>query len=345
MLALNEFDYSLPEQLIRKKGVEPRDSAKLFVYDTKTDTVTFDIFKNIANYLPEKSHIVLNNTRVVPARLWLTKETGGKIEVFVLMNELQDVTQIPVLVDRKITVGQKLFFPDRSFFEVVEQQENRFFVKLSGTEKTLSEMLEACGQTPLPHYLEGENQEEGELRKRYQTLFAQEEAGASVAAPTASLHFTERVFDSLAEKNIHKVYLTLDVGLGTFAPLKKENFTNQKLHPERVTVTEEALGALRKNVLKIAVGTTVARSLESLAQKNITKEGSFITDIFITPGYQFQNTDILITNFHLPKSSLMMLVEAFLQYKGAKKNLVSLYKEAIEKEFTFYSFGDSMLIL
>lgn len=349
---LEKFNFTLPEELIRKKGVEPRDSARLFVYDTKSNTITHSTFRDLATFLPEKSLLVLNDTRVIPARLWLTKETGGKIEVFVLMNELESTERIPVLVDRKTIPGAKLYFnEDKSlYFEVKEQVENRFFVQLMGTEETLQDILLQYGQTPLPHYLEGEATPESTLRERYQTIFAKNVAeNFSVAAPTASLHFTDAVFKGLADKSIEKATLTLDVGLGTFAPLKDEHFAKNTLHQEKVSIGQGALSNLqdaKKNKRPIiAIGTTVTRSLESLAMKDITEPSSFTTDIFITPGYHFQNSDILITNFHLPKSSLMLLVEAFLQDKKAKRGVVDLYHEAIKEGYSFYSFGDSMLIL
>lgn len=343
---LKKYHYELPEELIRKTGVEPRDSARLFVYDTKTETVTFDIFRNITKYLPEQSLVVLNNTKVLPARLWLKKETGGKIEVFVLANQIEDETRIPVLVDRKVSVGQKLFFPNQGFFEVVDQSENIFYVKLISLQSLVT-LLEQYGETPLPHYLEGADTSEDTLRKRYQTIFA--ETGASVAAPTASLHFTDTVFENLQKKHIETTRLTLNVGLGTFAPLKEENFEQRRLHAEYATVSEEAATCInqakRKGNVVIAVGTTVARTLESFGKTGSMTAGSGKTDIFIFPPHQFQITDGLITNFHLPETSLMLLVDAFLQHKQAKKDIMELYALAIENKFSFYSFGDSMLIL
>lgn len=345
---LKNYTYSLPPELIRKEGVEPRDSARLFVYDTRTDTVTFDTFANVAAYLPERSLLVLNDTKVLPARLWLKKETGGKIEVFVLANQIEDEKRIPVLVDRKTEVGQKLIFPTGEYFEVVGQDENMFFLELftyGGRE--LSLLLDLFGETPLPHYLEGAETEEAVLRKRYQTIFAS--AGASVAAPTASLHFTEQVFQSLDQKGIEAARLTLNVGLGTFAPLREESFTTGKLHAEYVSVSEET--ADRVNAAKddgrgiVAVGTTAARTLESVALDGRVRPYAGKTDIFIYPPYEFRAVDHLITNFHLPETSLMLLVDAFLRHKGAKRNIMDLYAIAIENQFAFYSFGDSMLIL
>jgi len=344
------YDYTLPKELIRTVGVEPRDSARLFVYDTETDTVTLDIFQNLAKYLPSNSLVVLNETKVLPVRLWLRKETSGKIEVFVLMNQIEDETRIPVLVDRKIVIGQKLWFPNNEILEVVDQEENIFFVKILG-EFNLHELLATYGETPVPHYLEDTEVKEDELRERYQTIFAKESVAtkASVAAPTASLHFTKQVFDSLRKKSIGQTRLTLDVGLGTFAPLTEAAFTNRKLHQEYVMVSEEtALGintAKGENHPVIAVGTTVTRTLEALTVAGIIMPYTGPVDIFIYPPYPFQTVDILLTNFHLPKTSLMLLVEAFLEHKGSKRTIKSLYEEAIQNKFAFYSFGDSMLIL
>jgi S-adenosylmethionine:tRNA ribosyltransferase-isomerase len=365
---VEQYNYELPDELIRTQGVEPRDDARLFVYDTKTNTVTLDVFKNLAKYLPEESLLVLNNTRVLPARLWLRKETvptrnntrsvlgGGKIEVFVLLNQLCEVRphrnqeEIPVLVDRKVVVGQKLLFPGGETLEVVDQDENIFYITLPGGKAELHELLEKYGETPVPHYLEDTTLSEDMLRERYQTVFAKGVAGerASVAAPTASLHFTERVFAELAKKNITETTLTLDVGLGTFAPLSEQAFDTGRLHKEYAEVTEETVAKLnqaKENKKKvIAVGTTVTRTLEAISQSGEAEVYQGPVDIFLYPPYQYKMVDILITNFHLPKTSLMLLVEAFLQDKGSKRGVVSLYEEAIREKFSFYSFGDSMLI-
>jgi S-adenosylmethionine:tRNA ribosyltransferase-isomerase len=374
---LEKYDYRLPEELIRKRGVEPRDSARLFVYDTGTDTVFHDTFVNLASYLPERAMLVLNETRVVPARLMLSKETGGKIEAFVLANEMHAVRPrggessesekpeplIPIMVDRKCVPGMKLLFPDGSRFEVVSQDENRFFVRLH-SDRLLSDLLDAYGETPIPHYLEdaGATRDEQALRKRYQTVFAR--SGASVAAPTASLHFTDRVLESLDGKNVETVHVGLDVGLGTFASLRPENFESKTLHREWITVSETAAKRLTLSKSEgrciVVVGTTALRTLESDislpapldkgSSRVFEGEGcafkaySGDTDIFIFPPHRFRSADMLVTNFHLPKSSLMLLVEAFLRDRGSKRSLVSLYEEAIREGYAFYSFGDSMLI-
>lgn len=360
---LEQYDYALPAELIRKMGVEPRDRARLFVYDTKTNEIFHDMFANITKYLPEQSLMVLNETRVVPARLWLKKETGGKVEVFVLANEWDGGMEIPVLVDRKCVIGQKLLFPNDDYFEVLHQEENKFFVRMESA-MTLETLLDMHGETPVPHYLEedeisrqswrdksgsGDEKIERErmLRKRYQTVFAA--SGASVAAPTASLHFTDRVFASLDGKHIDLAKVTLDVGLGTFAPLRAENFEMKQLHRERIDVSDSAATAL--NTAKqqersiIAVGTTALRTLESICNNGLFVPYSGDTNIFIFPPHHFRSADILVTNFHLPKTSLMLLVDAFLEYKRAKRRIIPLYEEAIREKYSFYSFGDSMLIL
>lgn len=344
---LDTYDYILPTELIRKVPLEPRDSARLFVYDTKTDVVTFDTFRNIAQYLPADSLMVLNDTVVWPARLWLKKTTGGKIEVLVLVNEWDEKGLIPALVDRKVTVGDTLSLPDGSKFVAERQEEQKFFFRLE-SHRPLKDLLQEFGTTPVPHYLEGEEkQAESKLRERYQTVFAG--AGASVAAPTASLHFTENVFENLQERKIDTARITLNVGIGTFAPLREENFQTGKLHTEYVSIPETTQRKLAEAKSKqqpiISVGTTTTRTLEAWAQTKKDTTDLQTVDLFIYPPYQFQIVDILITNFHLPKTSLMLLVDAFLQDKGAKRGVTVLYEEAIKAGFAFYSFGDSMLIL
>lgn len=346
---LERYDYVLPPELIRKKGVEPRDSARLFVYDTGTDEIHHGIFSDLAKYLPEKSLMVLNETRVVPARLWLRKETGGRIEAFILANEWDGRGEIPLLVDRKCVPGMKLLFPNGDRLEIVRQEEGRFFSRLE-SDRPLETLLDTYGETPIPHYLEDDNggeDGEAELRKRYQTVFAK--TGASVAAPTASLHFTDRVFSSLDAKGIDTARVTLDVGQGTFAPLGEEHFRTEKLHRERVEVSAET--AVRLDAARsagrpiVAVGTTVLRTLESVSRTDGFHSYAGPTDVFIRPPHMFRSADILLTNFHLPKTSLVLLVDAFLGHKGAKRRIMPLYAEAIRERYAFYSFGDSMLIL
>lgn len=358
---MNEsYDYTLSDELIGTKPAEPRDSALLFVYDTASDTVSFDVFANLDKYLPEKSLLVLNDTKVVPARVTLYKETGGKVVALFLMNEYRGGDTVRVLLDRGISVNAFLYLgtlphlstsvdrcggkvEPRHRMQVVGQEENVFILKPEFAIELLPELLERYGAMPLPPYLKGVTLSETELRSRYQTVFASHPA--SVAAPTASLHFTPRVFEKLEGKGIEKTYVTLHVGLGTFAPLTSENLKTCTLHFERYEVPEESVRKIqtakkeKRNI--VAVGTTAVRTLESFAKGNSSGE----TNLFIRPPYDFKLVDSLITNFHIPKSSLMMLVDAFLQHKKSKRSILSLYHIAIAEKFRFFSFGDVMLVL
>lgn len=344
---LKRYHYTLPQEQVRMVPVEPRDSARLLVYERQTDTITFTTFRHLAHFVPSSATLVLNESRVFPARLWLKKATGGKIEVLVLVNEWDGGNSIPVLVDRRVSIGDELLFPNGDTLLVTRQQERRFFVTIHGATNLFS-LLDMFGNTPLPHYLESkEGLPEESLRKRYQTIFAR--GGASVAAPTASLHFTNQVFTDLQEKGIALERITLDVGLGTFAPLSEENFRTHKLHPERVTLSKET--AYHLNTVRvlsqpvIAVGTTVTRALETTYSHGEFQAFSGWIDTFIYPPHHFRSLNGLLTNFHLPETSLMLLVDAFLQDGKSKRGLKELYERAIEEGFMFYSFGDSMLIL
>ena len=347
MINLTNYDFDLPIDLIAKTPASPRECARLFVYDTETDQIFFDTFDNLDTYLPPKSLLVFNNTRVLPARLWLKKETGGKVESLILLNEpSEEAGIVKAIVDRKIEVGQKLFITDSLWFEIIRQQEQFFYFRPNFSLEKMSEILLEHGATPIPPYIKGSPLTEDKLRQEYQTVFAEAQGrqGASVAAPTASLHFSDKLMSKLGEKGFAKTFITLHVGLGTFAPVKEENFLTKKLHHEWYEVREDAELALRSARAEhrpiVALGTTACRTLES----TLGEAGKGETDIFIFPPHHFQMTDALITNFHVPKSSLMLLVDAFLQDKGARRGIVDLYKIAIENNFRFYSFGDGMLI-
>lgn len=343
MIDLREYDYLLPEANLGLTPASPRDSSSLFVFNTSTGDIFFDRFFNLDKYLPDNSFMVLNNTKVMPARVTLKKESGGKVVVLFLVNEIKgDI--VPAIVDRKVTVGGKLYFDSENFVEVIGQKENIFELKHYFSREKLFSLLEKYGTMPIPPYLKKSPLRRDELIEKYQTIFAKEKG--SSAAPTASLHFTDRVFDKLKTKGIEKYFVTLHVGLGTFAPLSDKNMEEKKLHMEYYEVESSVIDSITKSKSEgkklISVGTTVTRTLESVAK---TKQLKGETDLFIYPPYDFKMVDIMITNFHLPKSSLMMLVEAFLQHKGAKKRLVELYNIAIAKRFRFYSFGDAMLII
>lgn len=362
------YRYQLPSHLIAKEPSSRRDQSKLFVYDTKTDSITHDRFCNISSYLPKQSLLVLNNTKVLPARITLKKKTGGKVKVLFLVNEINNKirnTNIEIInndksinkqyirgmVDRKINIGDELEFSDGSKVMVVSQEEHIFTFSFSFSVSKLFGLLETYGTMPIPLYIKESPLDPRQMRERYQTIFAKKEGSA--AAPTASLHFTNEVFGSLTQKGIEKTYITLHVGMGTFAPVTQKNVEEKKLHKEwyEIPSTFKRSIVQKKQEGKevVAVGTTVVRTLESLKSDamslNQLKSVVGETDIFIFPPFQFKMVDHLITNFHLPESSLMMLVEAFLQYKGAKRRLIDLYHVAIKENYRFYSFGDAMIIL
>ena len=373
MINLEDYGYLLPDVNLALKPADPRDLSKLFIYNTKTGKIAFDRFFNIDKYLPSDSFLVLNNTKVIPARVVMKKKTKGKIIVLFLINELTDSRIVRAMVDRKINIGDKLFFEDGNLIEAVDQKENIFSFKFNFSKEKLFLLLQKFGDMPIPPYLKKSSLTRDELMEKYQTIFAKSTPTrcgttpsrcsrlASVAAPTASLHFTDNVLNKLKKRGIEKYFVTLHVGLGTFAPITDENIKQKKLHEEYYEVDEKILlsiNTLKKEGKKlVAVGTTVARTLESIVfchpelvsgsgMPNQVRHNIYNkTNLFIFPSYDFKMIDVLITNFHLPKSSLMMLVEAFLQYKHSKKSLIDLYNIAIKNDFRFYSFGDAMMII
>lgn len=361
MVTLDDYNYHLPKELIANAPASPRDSSRLFVYDTKTGDTSFDMFHNIAEYLPKPSLLVFNNTKVIPARVWLTKEHlppmgsrksgGGKIEVLLMMNEYRTGDEfIKGIVDRKIQVGAKLYFQSGSSLEVMKQEEQFFFFRPSVSISILFELLEKEGNTPIPPYIKNASLGEQALREKYQSVLAKHPA--SIAAPTASLHFTEKLLQSFEKEHIKKTEITLHVGAGTFAPINEENFMNKKLFTEYIDIANESAhtinDAKKFHIPIIPVGTTAMRTLES----SVRRTGSSFeveactkpTNIFIYPPYEFKVADGLITNFHVPRSSLMLLADAFLKHKNAPHDILALYNIAIKEKFRFYSFGDSMLI-
>jgi len=341
----NQYWYELPSEKIAQKPAVPRDSNKLLIYDTKSNSLLIDYFYNLDTYLDSSSIITLNDSRVVPVRVELHKQNGGKIVVLFLINEwINDTsTPIPCFFDRKGSVGENLYFSDGSFVTVQSQEEALFYVIWKGRPEALITLLDTYGVMPIPPYIKNTPLSRDELLQQYQTIFAKKEG--SSAAPTASLHFTKRVFEKLEKKGIVKKTVTLHVGMGTFAPITEKNIREKRLHNEWYEMTSETFQFIEQSKKSgekiVAVGTTVVRTLESVAN---TKKLEGKTDLFIQPPYEFKIVDALITNFHLPGSSLMMLVDAFLVHKQAKKGIIELYEFAIQNEFMFYSFGDAMLI-
>ncbi len=338
---INLYDYQLPAQLIAQNPVYPRDMAKLMVYQKSSNKTFFSNFKHIGKYLPKNCVLVFNQTKVFPARLEAFKATGGKLEIFFIAQENR---LIKVITNRKLQTNSKIYLKKNKkiFFEVISQKEQFYYLKPSFPADLISKILLSLGKTPLPPYIKNTVLTESKLRKEYQTVFAK--TGLSVAAPTASLHFTKKLLQDLKKSGISFKFINLNVNLGTFAPLKPEQVKSGKLHEEVFEIdskTAKSLNNHKKNGKKIiAVGTTVVRALESSSYGKIIKPAKKTTNIFIKPGYKFKFVDGLITNFHVPKSSLLMLVSAFV----GKNKLMPLYKKAIKSKFRFFSFGDGMLI-
>lgn len=341
-MKLSDFDFDLPEHLIAQTPLEKRDTSKLLVLDRKTGKIEHKHFYDIIDYLNEGDILVRNNTKVIPARLFGTKEeTNGHVEVLLLKELHENTWECLVGNARIVKVGTIITFGDGSLkAECIEVREEGIRLFKMIYDGIFYEILDRLGTMPLPPYIK----ERLENPDRYNTVYAKIEGSA--AAPTAGLHFTEDINNKLLEKGIQIVDVTLHVGLGTFRPVKVDNVLEHHMHSEFYMISKESADILNKAKANgqriISVGTTSTRVLESNYTKYHTfKETNESTDIFIYPGYEFKAIDALITNFHLPKSTLLMLISAL-----ANKDLImKAYQEAIEREYRFFSFGDSMFIL
>ncbi|QUH26738.1 tRNA preQ1(34) S-adenosylmethionine ribosyltransferase-isomerase QueA [Serpentinicella alkaliphila] len=336
-----DFDFFLPEHLIAQHPLEKRDHSRLMVIERDTGDINHKHFYNIIDYLNENDCLVLNDTRVLPARLIGEKEeTGGKVEFLLLKRTSLDTWETLVKPGKKAKIGSKFSFGEGMLnLEVVDiGEEGSRIVKFS-YDGIFEEVLERLGKMPLPPYITAELED----KERYQTVYSKEVGSA--AAPTAGLHFTEELLEKIKNKGVNIVYITLHVGLGTFRPVKAEDISEHKMHSEFYSISEKAaktINECKSNGNKvIAVGTTSCRTLESASEvpgKIESKTGW--TDIFIFPGYKFKIIDSLITNFHLPESTLIMLVSAL----AGRENILNAYKVAVEEEYRFFSFGDAMLL-
>lgn len=343
ILKVDLFDFHLPEELIAQTPLEQRDASRLMVLNKETGSVKHHMFHDLLDYVQEGDCLVLNDTRVLPARLFGIKEdTGANIEVLLLKQTQGDTWETLVKPAKRVKEGTVISFGDGRLTAVCKETSDQGGRLLEfNYEGIFYEVLEQLGEMPLPPYIK----ERLDDQERYQTVFAREQGSA--AAPTAGLHFTEEMLEQLKEKGVHIAFLTLHVGLGTFRPVSVDDLEEHDMHSEFYQVSEGTAALLNsvreKGGRIISVGTTSTRTLETIATEH---NGKFVassgwTNIFIFPGYEFKAIDGMITNFHLPKSTLIMLVSAL----AGRENVISAYEQAVAEKYRFFSFGDAMLIL
>ncbi len=346
-MLLSEFDYELPEELIAQLPADKRENSRMLVLNRDKHSISHNHFYDIVDLIEPNSLLVLNNTKVMPARLYGKKDTGAKIEIFLLKQLTDDNWEVLIKPSKRVKNGTLITVSNELEVEVLKrlEEDGEWLVKLHYNGNVL-DVLHRNGNIPLPPYIERKLQTE-DIKKldfeRYQTVYAKDEG--SVAAPTAGLHFTTEILQNLKDKGIEIAYVTLNVGLGTFRPVKCENILEHKMHSETFEITQEAANAINKakqcGKKIVAVGTTTVRTLETAyAKYGEIKACHDHSELFIYPPYEFKVIDNLITNFHLPKSTLLMLVSAL----AGKDFIFEAYKEAIENRYRFFSYGDCMYI-
>jgi len=339
MLSVTDFDYELPDKLIAQIPLEPRDSSRLMVVDRNTGRIFHRNFRDILDYLRPGDLLVANDTRVIPARLTGCRaDNGGKAEVLLLHRHSQDEWESLVKPGKKLRPGQRVTFGESLQCEILDTTDYggrriRFFY-----DGLFENVLERLGEMPLPPYIHCKLTNSD----RYQTVYAR--MNGSAAAPTAGLHFTTELIHCLKSRNINFAYITLNIGLGTFRPVRIGNITDHVMHREFFNISAETTESIRRTQEKggriVAVGTTAVRALETAAKSGILTPCSGWSDLFIYPGFQFKVVEALITNFHLPQSTLLMLVSAF----AGTENVREAYREAVDCQYRFFSFGDAMFI-
>ena len=339
----SDFFYELPQELIAQTPVEPRDSSRLMVLDKESGKIEHRVFSDLLEYLKEGDCLVLNNTRVIPARIYgVKKETGAVVEFLLLKQRENNIWECLCKPGKRAKIGSEFVFGEGiTECEVVDiTEDGNRIIQFKCDSKEIYNVLDKIGKMPLPPYIT----EELKNGERYQTVYSKELGSA--AAPTAGLHFTEEMLEKIRNMGVNICYVTLHVGLGTFRPVKVDDVTNHKMHSEFYSLPKETANIInetKKNGKRvISVGTTSTRTLESVASKyGEIKEDEGDTEIFIYPGYEFKAIDAQITNFHLPESTLIMLVSAFAGYD----NIMNAYNEAVKEKYRFFSFGDAMLII
>lgn len=334
------FDYHLPKHLIAQTQIKPRDHSRLLVLDKTTGEIQDTYFYNLLNFLNNNEVLVLNETKVFPCRLKGEKKTGGKVEVF-LVKKIDDFSWECLVGGRGLKSGDKIYFAKKLIGEIIRDEAKIKKVKFNFANQDFLKIVEKIGHTPLPPYIKTEDS--SDIQKDYQTVFAK--TIGSVAAPTAGLHFTPALLKKIEAKGIKILKVTLHVGLGTFAPVEVEDVTKHQIHSEWASIGKATANKLNqykeagKNI--VAVGTTAARTLEAFSDKHgFLQAGEKWVNIYIYPGVKFKFVDSLITNFHLPKSSLLFMVSAF----AGREHIMRAYQHAVQNSYRFFSFGDAMLI-
>lgn len=340
-MKVSDFNYNLPEELIAQTPISKRDESRLMVLNRDNKTIEHKIFKDLLDYLKPGDVLVRNNTKVIPARIYGKKETGANVEFLLLNNIEGDIWESIVRPGNKLHVGTKVIFGEgklkAEILDVLEGGTRKVKFEYDGI---FNEILDEIGLMPLPPYIHEELKE----KDRYQTVYAKFQGSA--AAPTAGLHFTDELLEKIRQKGVEIANVTLHVGIGTFRPVKVDNIEEHHMHSEHFYIKKEDVekinNAKKEGRRVIAVGTTSCRVLESIADENgMVKETEEDTSIFIYPGYKFKCIDALITNFHLPESTLLMLVSAL----AGKEFIMEAYNQAVEEKYRFFSFGDAMLII
>lgn len=338
MIHLNDFNFDLPLELIARYPLPSRSSSRLLCVNEEQEEARHRRFSDVLGLIQPGDLLVFNDTKVIPARLYGQKTTGGQVEVLVerILDKERIVCQLRVSKPPK--VGDKLLFPHFVTFEVLKRADRFYELRSLDATRSILEIIDLIGEIPLPHYMDRAPEESD--KERYQTIYAKHKG--SVAAPTAGFHFDEPLMEALRQKQVEMAYLTLHIGAGTFAPVRVENITEHTMHAEYLEVSVELCEKIAATKARggrvIAVGTTSLRALETASQRGVTEPYQGDTSIFIYPGYHFHAVDALITNLHLPCSTLLMLVCAF----GGHARVMAAYREAVERSYRFYSYGDAM---
>ncbi|MDX1901679.1 MAG: tRNA preQ1(34) S-adenosylmethionine ribosyltransferase-isomerase QueA [Gammaproteobacteria bacterium] len=338
-MKLSDFDYTLPPEQIARFPLAERSASRLLCLNRKTGEISHQHFADLPDFLNANDLLIGNDTRVIPARLRGQKKTGGHVEILIERILNHDSVLAHVRGGGSIKPASQIFFKENISFEMIKRHDELFELRCLNA-RPVSEIIDLIGEMPLPPYLQRLPDESD--KERYQTIFSKQKG--SVAAPTAGLHFDENILQKIRDKAITFETITLHVGSGTFLPVRAENLTEHKMHAEYLEVSDQVCAIIRETHKKkgrvVAVGTTVCRSLETASRKGEIEPFYGDTDIFIYPGFQFHCVDILLTNFHLPRSTLLMLVAAFAGYD----NVMQAYREAVASGYRFFSYGDAMLV-